>query len=147
MEEYLEQVVPTANNANLKRIEIYDASGMRLGSYSLISTGCTVHYMLEDIYGKPIESVYTVIMMGDVDGDGDCDNQDVSLATSIYFLKRDEKGNYLEEFPLDANGALAANMNNNKQIDSNDAWKIRSKALYWNADKKQSQIVYRSVLK
>jgi len=147
MDEYLEQVVPVVENATLRTIEIYDASGMRLGSYSLISTGSIVRYTIEDIYGKRIELEYTVIMMGDVNGDGLCNSEDVSLTTDVYFLEKDKKGNYIDEFPLSAVGALAANMNNNKQIDTNDAWKIRSKALYWDGDTKQSQIIYRSVLK
>ena len=68
------------------------------------------------------------------------------MITGIYFLPVDKKGNYTVPFPLTAEEALAANMNNNKKIDSNDAWTILSKGLYWNADKKQNQIVYRTVL-
>ena len=68
------------------------------------------------------------------------------MITEIYFLPVDKKGNYTAPFPLPAEEALAANMNNNKKIDSNDAWTIRSKSLYSDADKKQNQIVYRTVL-
>ncbi len=147
MDEYLEQVVPAVENANLRSIEIYDATGLRLGSYSLISTGSTVRYLYEDVYRKLYEKNYLIVMMGDVNGDGRNTDADVSQAMEIYFLEKNKKGEYIEPFPLDEAAALAANMNNNKTIDSNDAWIIRSKALYWNADKKQSQIIYRSVLR
>lgn len=146
-QQYVEQVAAVTQNATLRQMELYGANGLRLRDDDLVTTGSFVRYVIEDVFRKTTEYEYLIIMMGDVNGDGRCTDEDISMITGIYFLEKDKKGNYIDEFPLSVMQALAANMNNNKDIDSNDAWKIRSKALYWDADKKQSQIVYRSVLK
>lgn len=143
---FKEQVITEVENAKLTDFRLHDKHGRLLNDSDYVGTGATVYYVLEDVFKKKTTEEFVVIMMGDVSGDGICDENDVNMITGIYFLPVDKKGNYTVPFPLTAEEALAANMNNNKKIDSNDAWTILSKGLYWNADKKQNQIVYRTVL-
>ena len=147
--QLLEQLNPVVENGGVKAITLTTPYGYVLEEDDLVVTGTKLHYVLQDVFGKEYDSnlnEFVIIMMGDVNGDGLCDDSDLDKIIGIYFLETDKKGNYVEPFPLTTIESLAANMNNSKKIDSNDAWIIRSKSLYWNADKKQHQIIYRSVL-
>jgi len=101
---------------------------------------------------------YTIIMMGDVNGDGKCMGKDINdpqndadIVARACLLEVDEKTDYAklleEELGLTKAGILAANMNNNSTLDSNDAWFIRSKELHWGGEWNKHQIVYRTVLR
>lgn len=153
---FLENVNRVVENGGESSIGVYNADGTELLSEDYVGTGDVVRYKLKDVFGKDYESKedepseYTIVMMGDVNGDGLCNDEDIEKIVDAYFIKEDKKILYydqlVEELSWTYEQILAANMNNNKKIDSNDAWTIRSKSLYWDADKKQNQIVYRTVL-
>ena len=147
-ERFKEQVQLVVQNGKLLTFEILDAEGYELKSDALVATGMTIHHVMENVYGKEVEgnlNGYTIIMMGDVNYDGKCDDADARAVAETYFLERDKEGKYIE--PPELNFRLAANMNNNATLDSNDAWFIRSKVLHWNGQWNKHQITYRTVLR
>lgn len=147
-ERFKEQVQLEVQNGKLLTFEILDAEGYELKSDALVATGMTIHHVMENVYGKEVEgnlNGYTIIMMGDVNYDGKCDDADARAVAETYFLERDKEGKYIE--PPELNFRLAANMNNNATLDSNDAWFIRSKVLHWNGQWNKQQITYRTVLR
>ncbi len=129
-------------NSVLKKISFIAPGGYEYADEDIIVNGTELVISTEDIYGNLIEKTYMIIIMGDVNSDGKNTREDSQMVMQEYFVDK-EAG----DVPMLGKVALAANMNNNKKIDSNDAWLIRSKSLYWNADKKLNQIVYKSVLK
>lgn len=139
--QFLKQVPATIANATLSEVRMFNLSGEQIANNGFVGNGTVVEYILKDDYGKEVVIKYKLILMGDVDGDGRNTQSDIDRITAQYFVDT-EKG----EIPMQGIEFLAANMNNNKKIDSNDAWKVKSKSLYWNADPKKSQIEYRSVL-
>ena len=86
-------------------IKITNSSGTELSSNTLVGTGCVLTISKGDTsYSK------TVIVSGDVDGDGKVEPVD-------YRYIKDE---ILEKRELNAAQKLAADMNNNKEVDPND---------------------------
>lgn len=146
--KFMEQVEQVVENGRTCEFQLLDSEGEVLEREALVGTGTTIHHAMENVYGEKVEgnlNGYTIIMMGDVDGDGQCTDADTRAVVDTCFLERDKNGQYIDLPPL--NFQLAANMNRNRTFDSNDAWLIRSKQLHWNGEWNRYQIIYRSVLR
>lgn len=153
-ERFVEQVTREVVNGKEADFDLYGLDGNILTDNQLVGTGTEIRYQLTDVFGKGLDSdpiCYTIVMMGDVDGDGICNDVDVEMVAKAYFLEIGKDQTYrdviLEKFELGENAFRAANMNNSGKLDSNDAWLIRSKGLHWEGDWNKYQIVYRSVLR
>lgn len=97
---------------------------------SYLANGSEVVCTAYDENGDPHETVYTVIMMGDVNKNGKVDTNDAMIIAKNYLGTADDAENIYNDEAL----RYAADMNrNDNATDSNDALQIVKKCMYWDA--------------
>lgn len=98
-------------------------------NYQYLATGSYVYTYVTDDNGDSHETVFTVVLMGDVNCNGKVDSQDMQQLVKTYLGKASESEKILGE-----SRTMAADMNGNGIFcDSNDALQIVKKFTYWDS--------------
>lgn len=98
-------------------------------NYQYLATGSLVYTYVTDENGDSHETIFTIVLMGDVNRNGKVDSQDVTQLIKTYLGTAAESEKILGEART-----MAADMNGNgRYCDSNDALQIVKKFTYWDS--------------
>ncbi len=115
-EGYLREVKPEHNtvanilaefNNDLENLKVYDSTGQELRDDELVGTGTVIKLMS----GDEVLDTMTIVMTGDVDGDGHLGNVDVSKISN-WLIQKEE---------LSYESQLASDVNGDGNVDNKDA--------------------------
>jgi len=96
-------------------------------SATLVGSGAVAECTYTDDNNKECSEKYTVYLLGDVNSDGLVKLEEMHLIARSYLGTADESENIFSKVER----LLAADMNVNGRIDSNDAYRLTQKCLHW----------------